>query len=61
MKIAHIMIKDDDCHWYLIPLRFKKDFENWSCNSNEYIPMEDYDKFRIDGPHRILIYDWEEI
>lgn len=44
------LMRDDDCHWYLVPLENKYEFEKWSESGNERVPQ--YAR-EIDGYHRL--------
>ena len=67
------LIQDQDCHWYLIPSDKVEEFCWWVdaityCEEFEYIKPEltdllsrlpDFNSMRINGPHQILIKDYE--
>lgn len=59
------LIQDDDFHWYLIDTEdndeFRKWVESWDGLGDNKKPLKDFTNCRIDGPHLLNIYSWEEI
>lgn len=61
-----VLKQDDSCHWYLIPLNMEKQFVELSEKIetsdgmlcvNEFEDL--FEQYRIDGPHRLIIKEWE--
>lgn len=52
------LIQDQDCHWYLIPSDKVEEFNLWTDGIDIY-NLPDFDSMRINGPHQILIKDYE--
>ncbi len=57
----HSLEQDDDGHWYILPLTSIADFRTWLDQDPEGEDFDPdlYDKFKIDGPHKLIIYDYE--
>lgn len=64
----YMFIRDDDCHWYIIPIEKKKAFDNWVQSSDEYNSLrineeytgENFDSYMINGPERYTFIDPKE-
>lgn len=55
------MLEDDSGHYYLVPQFEESDFERWCRDMEKGRDSEfDFEGNRIDGPHKLIIYDWEE-
>jgi len=57
-----ILIRDDDCHWYLIDEQDKQDFLKWVAYSNEMKfdginSLKDFNKFAINSYANVKIID----
>lgn len=60
-KKACILVQDEDCHWYIIAQFEREDFDRWVEDTrNDKESDFDFNGNRIDGPDRILIFDWGE-
>ena len=46
MSEKYILIQDNDCHWYVIPVSKKVDWFNW-CESDNY-GYEDLPKWAVE-------------
>ena len=59
------LIQDQDCHWYLIPSDKVEEFYWWidaityGEDTDLLSTLPDFDSMRINGPHQILIKDYE--
>lgn len=53
-----VIKSDDDCHWYLVPVKMLDQFDAWvalAVGSEPPQPVQ-----LINGPlSKVLIYDWE--
>ena len=55
------LLQDESCHWYLIPYQEVEQFYAWVESCEDMMSTydgPDYDEFRIDGPHKLLIHEW---
>lgn len=69
-KIPHHLLQDNDGHWYMVPEINVSCFEQTMqlmVQAEPYVAHlahEEFNgsfgRFRIDGPHRLRIYHWEE-
>lgn len=46
-----MLVQDDDCHWYIIPVAKKADFEKWAASYNDW--DEPGYAVGVDGPHSV--------
>jgi len=55
------LIQDNDSHWYIIPAAKVDEFRLW-CKAMEdcTAPPSDWEPERINGPHTLNIFDWED-
>lgn len=58
----HMLVVDDDGHWYLINEDDKDNFDDWVYDmNNDKISEYDFDEYRINSPHAIRFTNyWEE-
>lgn len=56
------LVRDDDCHWYVIPVEMKDDFDRWKKTQAHCEDWDghDFNENRIDGPHRLVFKTWRE-
>lgn len=64
----HRLIQDQDCHWYLILDEEIQDFYKW-CDSHDPanfnpellhdVELPNFNSKRINGPHNVLIKEYE--
>lgn len=54
------LMRDDDGHFYLVPVEAESLFYDSLEHDRDILFMEKFEEFRIDGPHCLTIYDWEE-
>ena len=62
-RTSYLLSQDDEGHWYLFPKDKQKEFEQWvqkQCSDDADGEYPEWLK-DIDGPHRLLIYDYEEV
>lgn len=61
--MASRLARDNDCHWYLIPLGSEKEFDRWVSWEEQYRETDysgrDFNDCRIDNPHKLIIYSCE--
>jgi len=53
----NMLVQDNDCHWYVIPVGMEEDFNKW-------LETEDPEPTwcnRVDNPHRVHFEDWWEV
>lgn len=57
MPEACFLVRDNDCHWYLISESKISEFRDWveAQEQDEDWHGEDYNEYRVDGPHRVAI------
>ena len=55
----HILIKDDDSHWYLIPEYSKKEFESLRDKEKHDKLNQKFGKNMIDNPSKLRILKWQ--
>lgn len=65
------LVSDDDGHYYLIPIEKEKEFYEWVEKWDEYTyglsdcliylaeEFENFENYRIDGPHKLIIKEYE--
>lgn len=61
-----MLVSDDDGHWYLMPEREVTRFEavigmagDDDVSDTILREIGAYDRYRIDNPHTLRIYEWE--
>ncbi len=62
-QLPSILLQDNDGGWYLVPETKATSFES-ACNlsrEDDGRAMTKFAKYRIDGPHRLIISEWQEM
>ncbi len=61
-KIGWRMEQDDSGHWYMVPCDELLSFQQWveKTEKGEDTTL-DFAHYRIDGPHRVKIWHWDEV
>jgi hypothetical protein len=64
MQTPHILIQDNNSHWYLIPEESQIGFLRWveACESGKFSLMKKFDKFnncRVELS-KLRILEWED-
>lgn len=56
------LIRDNDCHWYVIPIRSVEEFLEWCKAMEECRPWSgrDFDECRVDDYSSVTFSDWKE-
>lgn len=64
----YTLIQDDSCHWYIVPhgkqdefLEYVDAVANFDYDSEEPYPQEPEWAKAIDGPHSLVLIEWEEV
>ena len=58
LKEPHILIKDDDSNWFLIPQRLRLEFEDLRDDEDWKGLTEKFAANMIDNPRNLVILDW---
>lgn len=58
-KAPHVLIKDDDDHWFLIPEVSQKHFRHCVEINDWKVIDRMYSEFAIDNPLNLVIFDWK--
>lgn len=61
MNSGHFLVQDDDCHWYIIPFEKTEEWYKFLESDDAELGVEPEWAKRVDGPHRILIYEYAEV
>lgn len=62
MPLKHfIFVQDNDCHWYIIPLSKKPEWDRWRNIPGDDEKSWDLPTFakEVDGPHRVAFRNYE--
>jgi hypothetical protein len=60
-KIGHMLIQDDDGHWYVISEDRQEDFDRWRdamTDASQGVWLDEWQPKRVNGPHVFKFYDW---
>ena len=59
MSLNFIIVQDDDGHWYLIPQKYKRQFELWlNFWAEDDYDGEEFESYRIDNPSSVIIHEF---
>ncbi len=59
----YCLIKDDDCHWYVIRADQSDEFYEWEQAQADCVEWSghDFNENRVNGPQSVVFDDWKEV